>query len=469
MTSRPNLIIFGVDTLRADHLSLYGYPRLTSPHLDALAKEGAVFLEHFSPSIPTTPGYASMFTGKDCFGTGVVALRHAGDLAPGTVTLAEVLKEQGYRSLCVGFENNPAVRGFDQYLQYESWHPDAETGRAPKAEALTRAVLPELERFAQGSTPFFLFMRHMDPHAPYLPPRPFDRLFYAGDEHDPQNHSLDPVYAFRPFADFFKSWFPPQVTDSHYIDAQYDGAIAYLDLNIAVLLQALRTLGLYDNSIIVVTSDHGESLFEHDCYYDHHGLYDTNLRVPLIVRYPTVVPAGFRDARPSQAKDVMPTLLDLMGVSSSTLAFDGASLVPRLDPEGPDPVASADLYLTEATWMRKHGWRTSEWKLIEALEPDFHFKPRLELYDLVHDPRETQNLAEERPDVVKRLTARMNAHIGRRERETGRPNPVAMATGWHGLARGPFVTSEDAYTTLHIGSIGAAQQIQDRDQKEESP
>ena len=468
MKRRPNLIIFGVDTLRADHLSLYGYRRRTSPHLDAFGQEGAVFLQHFSPSIPTTPGYASMFTGKDCFGTGVVALRHQGDLAPGTRTLAEVLKAEGYRSLCVGFENNPAVRGFDHYLQYEAWHPDPKSGRAPKAEALHRVVVPALEQLAKGPEPFFLFMRHMDPHAPYLPPHPFDRLFYHGNERDPDNHSLDAVYAFRPFADFFRSWFPPGVTDSEYIDAQYDGAIAYLDLNLAILFEALQRLNLYQDSVIVVTSDHGESLLEHGCYYDHHGLYDGTLRVPLIIRYLPAVPAGFRDRSPSEAKDVMPTLLDLMGIEAPDESFDGSSLVARLSGPREASHRGLGLYLTEATWMRKHGWRTAEWKLIEALEPDFHFKPPVELYDLIRDPGETVNMAAERPDVVQALRTRLTSHIQRREHETARPSPIHAATDWHGLNRGPFSSSEDAYTTLHIGSIQAAQQIQDQEREAEA-
>ncbi len=466
--SAPNLILLGIDTLRADHLSAYGYGRGTSPHLDRLAKEGALFVNHFSPSIPTTPGYASMLTGKDCFGTGVVALRHAGDLAEGAVTLAEVLKTQGYRTICVGFDKNPAARGFDTYVSYESWHPDPVTGRAPKAEALNRVVVPLLDELAQHSDPFFLFLRHMDPHSPYLPPTPFDRLFYHGNERDPANHSLDPVLGFTPFGDFFRSWFPPGVTDAEYINGQYNGDIAYLDVNIAVLMTALRHHHLDEDSVIGVTSDHGESLLEHECYYDHHGLYESTLRVPLILRYPKAVPRGFRTLRYSEAKDVMPTLLTVMGITAN-MPFDGRNLAAEWQ-QGAEAGASApsEFYLTEATWMRKHGWRTPEWKLIRALEPDFHFKPAVELYDLVADPGESTNLADSRADVVNRLTDRMEAHIARRVEETGRPNPMLTTLAWHGLDRGPFVSSEEAYRTLHIGSIQAARQLQDRAKEESS-
>lgn len=469
MTRRPNLILFGVDTLRSDHLSAYGYPRLTSPRIDRLARDGAVFLNHFSPSIPTTPGYASMLTGHDCFGTGVVALRHQGDLAEGRVTLPELLRLHGYTSTCVGFQSNPAARGFDRYIDYESWHPDPGTGRAAKAESLNAAVWGELDRLIQGGDPFFLFLRHMDPHSPYLPPTPFDRLFYDGDERDPNNRSLDPVLAFRPFADFFRSWFPSGVTDSRYIDAQYDGAIAYLDVAIGVLLNALMTRGILDDSVVVLASDHGETLYEHECFYDHHGLYDSNLRVPFIVRYPAAVPAGFRYTGTTEIQDVMPTVLDLLGIPAPDLGFTGQNLAPAW--RGQTLTHRDELYLTEATWMRKQGWRTPEWKLIRALEPDFHFKPPVELYDLAHDPGETENLAEQRPDMVAQLTDRMEAWVSRRVEETGRPSPIEGATRWHGLDRGPFESSQEAYDTLHIGSIAGAQRIQDRarDEEENAP
>jgi arylsulfatase A-like enzyme len=310
----------------------------------------------------------------------------------------------------------------------------------------------------------------MDPHAPYLPPTPFDRLFYDGNEHDPNNHSLDPVLTFRPFADFFRSWFPSGVTDSRYIDAQYDGAIAYLDVAIDVILNALRARGVLDESVVVLASDHGETLYEHECFYDHHGLYDSNLRVPFIIRYPVAVPAGFRYAGMTEVQDVMPTVLDLLGIPAEDLGMTGKNLAPAW--RGEAIVHREALYLTEATWMRKQGWRTAEWKLIRALEPDFHFKPPVELYDLVHDPGETHNLAERRPDVVADLTDRLEAWVSRRVAETGRPSPIEKATRWHGLDRGPFQSSQEAYDTLHIGSIAGAQRIQDRAreaEEEETP
>ena len=283
---KPNLILFGIDSLRPDHMSLYGYPRLTTPHIDRYVAQGAAFSNCFSPSIPTTPGYSSMFTGMDVFGTDVVALRHKGPLGGHVTTLAETLAAEGYTTVCVGFSGNPASRGFQKYLDFSGWG-SWEQGRSHKAENLNAITIPELKALAASGKPFFLFMRHMDPHSPYLPPRPFERLFYAGNELDPQNRSLDPVYAFKPFCDYFASWFPPNCTDKDYVVAQYDGELAYMDACIGNLLAEMRTLGIEEDTLTVFDSDHGETLYDHDCFFDHHGLYECTLRIPLerIQRY----------------------------------------------------------------------------------------------------------------------------------------------------------------------------------------
>ena len=458
MAKQPNLILFGIDSLRPDRMSLYGYDRLTTPHLDKFAAGGCVFEKAFSPSIPTTPGYSSMFTGMDTFGTDVVALRHEGPLGSHVTTLAEVLGGSGYATTCVGFSGNPASRGFQKYLDFSGWG-SWEEGRSHKAENLNEVSIPELERLAGEKEPFFLFLRHMDPHSPYLPPRPFERLFYGGDEFDPDNHSLDPVYEFAPFVQYFESWFPPGVRDREYIIAQYDGAVAYMDACIAHLLATVASLGIEEETLIVIDSDHGETLFDHDCYFDHHGIYDVTLRIPLVFVYPGKVPAGQRFTDFVQMKDIMPTILDLMGLKAR-LKFDGRSLRPLM--QGKARQQEPEMYLTEATWMRKHGWRTPEWKLIHALEPDFHFKPEVELYNLITDPEENHNLAAQEPEVVAMLENRMQAHIARREKETGRTNPIYTNLNWRGQG-GPFKSSEEAYESLHIGSPKTAEALQKKE------
>ncbi len=453
----PNILFFGVDSLRRDHLSGYGYRRLTSPQIDRCARDGTLFLNHFSPSIPTTPAYASMLTGMDCFGTDVVALRHQGGLGGHVQTLAEVLGEHGYNTTCVGFTGNPSSRGFQKYLDYSGWGANA-TGRSPKAENLNAVAIPELRRLAAEDQPFLLFLRHMDPHSPYLPPPPFERAFYGGDEFDPAKKTMEPVYAFKPFADYLRSWIPEGCTDHEYVEAQYDGAVAYMDACIGNLLTALAALGLEEDTLVVITADHGETLYEHDCYFDHHGLYECTLVVPLILRFPGRVPTDRRIADMTLISDIMPTVLDLVGIRRTKIPFTGRNLGPWL--RGREQPRITEFYITEATWMRKHGWRTPEWKLIHALEPDFHFKPEVELYNLIKDPLELHNVAEQEPGVVAMLEARMQAWIARREKETGRTNPMYTNLNWHGHGGGPFQTSQQAYDTMHIGGARQAQALQ---------
>lgn len=461
MAKKPNILFFGIDSLRRDRMSLYGYPKKTTPHIEKfLEKDSIVFDNMFSPSIPTTPGYASMLSGMDCFGTDVVALRHQGGIREDLVSLPEVLAANGYNTTTIGYP----FKGFQKTLNYPISWGSWEAGRSPKAESMNTVAIPELERLAKEDKPFFLFLRHMDPHSPYLPPHPFERMFYSGNEFDPENKSLEPVYNFVPFRDYFYTWFPPGCTDQEYICAQYDGAIAYMDACISIILNKLEYLGIADNTIVVFTSDHGETLYDHDCYFDHHSMYDNCLIVPLAIKYPNGCKKYFRSCKHypdyAQEKDIMPTLLALAGIEAD-IEFNGRNLLDVVDGKAPQ---EPEFYITEATWMRKHGWRTPEWKLMIALEPDFHFKPPVELYNLVEDPTEYNNLADKEPEVVKLLTDRMMAHIARREAETGRTNPMYTNLNWSGHGR-PFVSSEEAYNTLHIGDPEAAKKLQEVLQK----
>ncbi len=459
---KRNLVLFGVDSLRADHMSCYGYGRLTTPHIDRLATQGVLFERNYSPHIPTTSAYASMLTGMDCFSTQVVALRHRGGLRKDVASLPEILRGAGYNTTCVGFTGNPSSRGFDEYLDYKAWG-NWEERPLRKAEGLNEVAIPELERLAGDDKPFFLFLRHMDPHAPYLPPSPYDAMFYSGDPCDPSVTSMAPVMAFKPFRDFFASWMPPGVTDAEYGIAQYDGEVAYMDACIQRILTRLDELGLAEDTLVVFNGDHGETLMEHECYFDHHGIYDCTLHVPLILRLPGRLPEGMRVPGYTTHQDLAPTILELLGVKAK-ITFDGRSLMPLV--RGRRVSHTPEFYITEATWMRKHGWRTAEWKLIVALEPDFHFKPEVELYNLVEDPGENVNLAGKEPEVVRMLQDRMAAWIARREAETGKANPMYTNLQWHGKERqGPFPSSEAAYKELYIGSVKTAEQLQARDAK----
>jgi len=446
MKDEINLVIFGIDSLRANHMSCYGYHRLTTPHIDKVASKGVLFEDAYSPYIPTTPGYTTMLSGMDVVTHQMVSLRPKGPIDPGIRLLPEVLHGKGYVSACIGFDGE-FYRGFDRYENYPAWM-SWEEAPGHKAEALNEKALPLLESMADK--PFFLFMRHMDPHAPYLPPPPFPRLFYEGDWKDPLKHGMESVFAFKPFAEFFKSWMPPDVRDAEYIVALYDASLAYMDVCIQQILTRLEELDLVEKTLIVVTADHGETLTEHDCYFDHHGLYEPTIHVPLIYRFPSRLPEGKRVRDFVLQQDLMPTVLELLGYKdvAKDLKMDGKSVTPLI--KGEKPANYSEFYISECTWMRKRGWRTPEWKIVQALEPDFHNKPPIELYNLVDDPEENHNLAEDEPEIVEVLKERMNSWIERRMSETGKPDPIM------GYELG---------LNLKIGSIKAARDLQAVDEE----
>ena len=327
MPKKPNIVLIGIDSLRADHMSAYGYYRNTTPHIAEFAKRATLFELNYSPHIPTTSAYANMLTGMDMFRTQVVALRHKGEMHPDVRPLQTILKEAKYTTTCVGF-NSPSVRNFDKYLEFEGWGAGPD-GYSHKAENLNKVTIPELERLAKGKKPFFLFMRHMDPHSPYLPPSPFDRIFYQGDPCDPSKTTMKPVMDFKPFCDYFASWMPEGITDAAYEVAQYDGAIAYMDSCIQNIFTAIDGLGIADNTIVVITADHGETLDEHECWFDHHGTYDNTLHVPLIIRYPGKIPAGKRIGGYSKLIDIVPTVLELAEIDAPETFHIGRDLGRR--------------------------------------------------------------------------------------------------------------------------------------------
>ncbi len=451
----PNILLIAIDSLRADHMSCYGYSRHTTPHIDRFSLGGTIFQQTYSPHIPTTSAYASMLTGCDCFDTQVVALRHKGGMTTKVKTLPEILRRHGYSSCCVGFTGNAASRGFDEYLNHDEVWGTWSQRPLHKAERLNEVAQPKIEQLHREGKPWLMLLRHMDPHAPYLPPPPYDRMFYHGNEFDRHNRSMKPVFDFKPFRDFHASFLPPGITDKDYVIAQYDGAVAYMDACLQQIFTQLEAMKILDNTIVVINGDHGETLYDHGCWFDHHGLYDVTLHVPLIIRYPQRIPAGLRLNGFNQHKDLVPTLLELAGIKTRR-QFEGRSLTGLIG--GKPANYDSEFYITECTWMRKHGWRTPQWKFIIALEPDFHYMPKRELYDLVQDPDENENIAQQNPDVVKMLEKRMARFIRKRQTHTGSLNPMMTQGAWAPGA--PFKSSRTAYNTLHIGGPKQANKLQ---------
>ena len=229
---------------------------------------------------------------------------------------------------------------------------------------------------------------------------------------------MDGVWRSAWFANYFAEWMPG-VTDIRYVTAQYDASVAYADACLAHLFQRLTELGHWEDTLVLLCADHGEELDEHGCWFDHHGLYETNVRVPLLLRFPDGRGAGRTLPQLVSALDVAPTLLGALGHPelAGACAMPGRDLAPLLAGQGAEravPPLEA-VYLTECTWMRKRGWRTPEWKLIRALEPDIYGLPPIELFHLPSDPGEQAEPGAHPPGH--------RAQAGRRHGRLGRAAP----------------------------------------------
>jgi arylsulfatase A-like enzyme len=423
----PNVILVSLDTTRADRLSCYGHFRRTSPHLDRVAEEGVLFTDHFSPHIPTYPGHTTLLTGKDIYAHQITGQSGTPEPAEGVKMLAELLRDEGYFTAAADNLGRWFARGFDRIESYR-WDPNARRD-SRKGETVLASALRVIDAAAAQDRPFFLFLHFWDPHTPYLPPAPFDRMFYEGDEKDPANPSMDAVWEFAAFNRYFADWMPG-VTDIEFPKAQYDAAIAYMDACFAHLLTRLDERGLSGDTLLVITADHGEELDEHAHWFDHHGLYDTNLHIPLLLRCPDALPAGKRIGGLTSMLDVTPTILNFLdlGHVAARERMLGQSLLPLLESPSATRRGTTDyLHITENTWMKKRGIRTHRWKLIVPLEtPDLHGNSDIELYHLPDDPGELSNIARERPEVVARLTRLMDEWIAGRLAATDLPDPLPV-------------------------------------------
>ena len=322
-----NIILISLDTLRAASMSCYGHSNLTTPHLDALAEKSTLFESCISPHIPTHPAHTTMFTGKDVLTHQIITQGGSLDLATNVKTVAELLSEAGYFTVAADNLGRWFQRGFSA-AHYRGYQWENRYRCARKAEAVNQTAMQLLDVAQTQEKPWFAFLHYWDPHTPYLPPLPFERMFYSGDECAPSNRSMDAVYACEPFTDYFLQWMctpdpaePDNLakkrlwTDRRYVNAQYDASIAYMDACLAQLFRYLQDAGVLAETLLVITADHGEELDEHELWYDHHGLYQTNCHVPLIVHCPALMTGGQRLDGLVSLKDIAPTLLDYAGQS----------------------------------------------------------------------------------------------------------------------------------------------------------
>lgn len=401
----PRRVFFiTVDTLRADHMSLYGYPRQTSPRMAELAASGVVFEQAIAQWPKTGTSFASMFTGQYPQTTGLTH-KAAIRIPEEYTTLPELFQESGYTT--VGVVSNAVLGaqlgwndGFDEFL--ETWgggdsfpqdpHVFRELIHAPRVNEL---ALPLLERHAKDER-LFVWLHYTDPHAPYMLPDGFANPFLE-DARFTGEATVPPKVA--------RGYRIDGRDDLKYYVAQYDANVLVTDVYIRKVLDRARELGLLEDSLIVFTADHGESLGEHGSFFEHGPLpYNTTARVPLFfVR--DGLPAA-RKARPVELVDLYPTLRDMVVPGREVAGLEGRSLLPLL--KGQE--AEAPRFAFSEAGEKPRYFRSVQdgaWKLVYGSGGR---RPRpvagpsgLELYNLAADPKETRNLAASHPEELRRL------------------------------------------------------------------
>ena len=409
----PSIVLVTIDTLRADHVSAYGYARETTPHLDALAAGGARFETAYAVSSTTGPSHATLFTSRYPDEHGVT--KNGVPLPADVPVLAERLRDAGYET--AAFVSSFVVerrfglaRGFDHYdddfrgaahssplRRWEGHVLEAPYDR--RAGETTERALAWLAA-RHDARPFFLWVHYFDPHSPYDPPAPHRQAFLESSDPTSPRHAID----------------------------LYDGDVHYADAELGRLLAALALHA----PLTLVTADHGEGLWDHG--YLEHGvfLYEEMVRVPWVVHWPGRVPAGSTLGGLAAHVDLVPTLAGLTGLD---LLADprGRDLAPLLlRGEAPDPERRVHLQRRhyepgQRGHVRvegpKHAIRVDRWKLI--VSPG---ELGLELFDLARDPRELHNLAGLRPDVVQPLYADLRRwQEGQRTRLAAPAAPDAQA------------------------------------------
>jgi choline-sulfatase len=390
---RPDVLIVVIDTLRSDHCSLYGYERETTPHLDALATRGATFEQAYSPTSTTCPAHATLFTGRHPGTHGLV--RNGLVLADDEVTLAELAAADGYRT--AGFVSSFPVSslfGFDQGFEHfddsfgrqegsfpmRRWNGQqlsADEGFDRRPGKTTKAALTWLAEQDDDAEPLMLWVHLFDPHAPCEPPERFAQQFV------PQDGSEQELEIGR-----------------------YDAEIAGSDHQLGKLLAAF---GERENSLVVVTSDHGEGLWDHGWRAHDRTVYEEELRVPLVFSWPGKIGADRRLDEPVHLVSIAATVAEAMALDFGDVELQGRSVLPMLLGE-PAAAQAGPLFFSRPYWPdgrekydevgRCLAVRQGRWKYIEAPDED-----RRELYDLEQDPREQNNLIEDEAQVAARLSA----------------------------------------------------------------
>jgi arylsulfatase A-like enzyme len=399
--SRSNVLLITIDTLRADHLGLYGYRRPTSPSIDALGASSRVFDRAYTYWPKTRGSMVILLTGRMPSENGYSRTHPV--LFPFNKTIAAILGAAGYETAAAVDNSNVSAQngyasGFKTYR--ETWEEGDLKTEAERGRAITDSAL-RLFRTPPPSRPFFLWLHYVNPHAPYTPPEPFNTKFQ--DALSQTGPHLPTVRDFH--GGIHKEWADatPGHQNAPYFVAQYDGEVATADAEVGRVLEGLKASGAWERTLILLTSDHGESLGEHDYYFDHgEDVYEPCLRIPLIVRVPGRSPG--REEGAASTLDVLPTILDGVKVSYPP-GLPGRSLLEPLSGER-RLFAQNDRDLAATTDVR--------FTLIATPESG---RTRYALYDRKLDPGETKDVSREHPEEFRERRRLLESFLEERDAE----------------------------------------------------
>lgn len=403
-----NVILISLDTLRPDHLGCYGYSRDTSPNIDSLAKDSALFWNTFATSPWTLPSHVSLLTSLNCINHQVYQGNQTMD--PSILTLADILRTRGYFNGAItggGF-----VSGFYGFSKgFDSYHVRGQIQANNSAETAGRAVLDWIDRHKDRN--FFLFLHTYQIHNPYSSPAPYNKLFLEKSstltEIDMSPFRLNHENRYKPVTDDLRQ---------NFIDL-YDGEIRYTDESlIKPLLSKLKELNLYKNTMIILTSDHGEEFYEHKSWHHTHSVYNETIKVPLIIKFFNSNNMGKKIPKFARLIDIMPTILEALDINSSKYQMDGKSLFELLSDEKKEMEERIFIAELAPNVMQRHVPKKvtinlGKHKLIinnefksEDLAYFLFSLPKIEpmeVFDLEKDPDELYNKSQEYPQLTREL------------------------------------------------------------------
>jgi len=430
-----NILYIDIDSLRPDHLGCYGYHRNTSPNIDAVASEGLRFRNCYTPDAPCLPSRSAMTTGRFGFHTGVV--NHGGERS----VMFNFGKERGFSDNWTDpnwagqMKNNGYhTVAFSPFAErHGAWHwyagfmeiHNTGGGGQETADMIAPQVNDWLDRKGQDDKPFFMWLNVWDPHTPYRTPKEFKNPFtddpipdwYSEDvrndhwqkagPHSPQEvngYTPDPDWMFQNRKDStIPELQPQQISDMDEARKMFDGydmGVAYADKHVGEIVQKLKDLGLYEETAIIISADHGENLGELWVYGDHQTADQFTHNIPMIVRWPGVTDdrAGELDSRLMYNIDLAATTLELAG-DCDLSEWDGKSFADRIDKAVPH---RESLVLSQMAWCAQRSARWDHYLCIRTYHDSWHDYPDFMVFDLDADPHEQINLADSRPELLEK-------------------------------------------------------------------